>query len=208
MQSGCIFAPRYDNQGNKVDNQKCPFCRTPAPTTVGECNERTMKRVEMNDPIAMCNLGCYHRDGRGGFPQDYNKAFELWQQAGELGHSEAFVCLGYAYDHGRGIEVDETKARYYYELAAMRGGCGGRCNLGVMEANGGNFDRAVKHCMIAVRGGYNKSLEMIQYMYSKGHATKDDYTKALQLYQSYLLEIKSDQRDKAAAAREDTFRYY
>ena len=24
--SGCIRAPLYDNQGNKVDNQKCPFC--------------------------------------------------------------------------------------------------------------------------------------------------------------------------------------
>ena len=38
-------------------------------------------------------------------------------------------------------------------------------------------------------------------LYSKGHATKEDYTKALQL-QTYLGEIKSDQRDKA------NYRYY
>jgi len=43
-------------------------------------------------------------------------------------------------------------------------------------------------------------------MYSKGHATKADYTKALQSYQAYLDEIKSDQRDKAAAAH-DSFKY-
>jgi len=26
--SGCIYAPLYDDRGNKVDNKKCPFCRT------------------------------------------------------------------------------------------------------------------------------------------------------------------------------------
>ena len=30
--SGCIHAPVYDNQGKKVDNQKCPFCRVPTPS--------------------------------------------------------------------------------------------------------------------------------------------------------------------------------
>jgi len=40
-----------------------------------------------------------------------------------------------------------------------------------------------------------------------GHATKEDYTKALQLYQTYLGEIKSNQRDEAASADEDN-RYY
>ena len=32
--SGCNYAPLYDNQGNKVDNEKqneCPFCRVVAP---------------------------------------------------------------------------------------------------------------------------------------------------------------------------------
>ena len=40
-----------------------------------------------------------------------------------------------------------------------------------------------------------------------GHATKDDYTKALRAYQAYLVEIKSTQRDKAAAASAN-YRYY
>ena len=37
--------------------------------------------------------------------------------------------------------------------------------------------------------------------------TKEDYMKALQLYQEYLDEIKSHQRDEAAAADEKC-RYY
>jgi len=30
--SGCIYAPVYDDQGNKVD-KKCPFCRISSLTT-------------------------------------------------------------------------------------------------------------------------------------------------------------------------------
>ena len=60
--------------------------------------------------------------------------------------------------------------------------------------------------MIAVRSGYAESLKCIQDLYSEGHASKEEYRKALQSYQEYLSEIKSRQRDEAAAARED-YRY-
>jgi len=40
-----------------------------------------------------------------------------------------------------------------------------------------------------------------------GYATKDDYGRSLRSYQGYLDEIKSDQRDKAAAFR-DGYKYY
>ena len=82
-----------------------------------------------------------------------------------------------------------------------------RHNLGVHESNRGNFGRAIKHYMIAVESGHNDSLNQIKQMYKDGYATKDDYAKALQAYQSYLDEIKSDERDKAAAVM-DEFQYY
>ena len=69
------------------------------------------------------------------------------------------------------------------------------------------MDRALKHWMIAARDGFTPSLKVIQTMYFKGRATKDDYTTALRSYQTYLGEIKSKQRDEAAAAVED-YRYY
>ena len=43
------------------------------------------------------------------------------------------------------------------------------------------------------------SLKRIKELYTDGYATKEDYTKALQSYQAYLSEIKTDQRDKATA---------
>jgi len=207
--NGCIHAPLYDNQGNIVDNKKCAFCRTPAPYTEKEAIERReKKRMEANDPIAIFNLGVYHRDGRYGYPQDYNKALELWHRAAELGHTEAYCCIGYAYLQGRGgVEIDKNKAIHYYELAAMKGNVNARYNLGLQEAKSGNMDRALKHFMIAARSGDADSVEAIQEMYTDAHATKEDYTKALQLYQEYLGEIKSKQRDEAAAANDD-YRYY
>ena len=68
--SGCIHAPLYDNQGNEVDNEKCPFCRTPHPKTNEEEVERYNVRVEKDDPIAIYNLGCCYRDGIYGLPQN------------------------------------------------------------------------------------------------------------------------------------------
>ena len=69
------------------------------------------------------------------------------------------------------------------------------------------MDRALKHHMIAVGFGYNDCLEYIKQMFMNGEAIKDDYAKALQAYQAYLSEIRSPQRDEAAAFDED-YKYY
>ena len=53
----------------------------------------------------------------------------------------------------------------------------------------------------------NVTLKKIKQLYSNGHVTKDDYAKALLAYQAYLSEIKSDDRDKAAAYDEQ-YKYY
>ena len=75
------------------------------------------------------------------------------------------------------------------------------------EQKAGNIDRALKHYMIAVKGGYGDSLKQIKRLFSNGHATKKDYTTALRSYQEYLGEIKSAQRDQAVAVNEEC-RYY
>ena len=200
--SGCVYAPVYDNQGNEVDNKKCPFCRIPCHTSGEEMIERYEKRMEAGDPIGIGKLGSYYVNGTNGYPQDYTKALELWHRAAELGYSVAYGSIGFAYKYGEGVEVDEKKAVHYYELAAIMGDEKARYNLGNNEIRAGNLDRALKHFMIAIRSGDDGSLKRIQELYSNGHATKDDYTKALQSYQAYLSEIKSPQRDEAAAADE------
>ena len=146
-------------------------------------------------------------DGLYSRSQDYNKALELWHRAAEIGYANAYNNIGFCYVNGHGVEVDKEKALHYYELAAMKGDVYARHNLGNKEGKEGNIDKVLKHYMISTRGGYDGSLKRIKVLYSNGYATKEEYMKALQAYQGYLGEIKSRQRDEAAAADEE-YRYY
>jgi len=198
---GCIHAPVYDHQGNEVDNEKCPFCRTPSPISYEEMIKRFEKRADLNDPRGICNLGSFYTQGLYGLPQNDVKALELYHRAGELGDADSLHNISAAYMNGsNGVEIDKKTSKHYYELAAIKGNAYSRHNLGSIEYRAGNIDRALKHFLIAVKGGTAKSLSNIKNIYSRGHATKDDYAKALRSYQAYLDEIKSNQRDEAAAA--------
>ena len=198
---GCIHAGAVVG-----DDKLCPFCRAPGPS-LEEANKQVNKRMEVDDAQAIHNLGSNYAEGRYGFPQNMDKALELWHRAGELGCAEAYHNIGNAYWYGRGVERDEKKAIHYWELAAIGGHENARHNLGLHESNRGNFGRAIKHYMIAVEGGDNASLKQIKQMYTNGNATKDDYAKALQAYQAYLDEVKSDDRDKAAEY-DEIYKYY
>ena len=191
---GCCHADVYDNQGNVIADEKCPFCRTPFAASDAEIIRRLKKRTEVGDAHAFLMMGSHYGRGEYGLPQDSAKAIEFWYEAGKHGYAN----LGHAYAAGYGVERDTKMAKHYHELAAMEGDSAARCNLGVQEYAAGNYDRALKHFTIAVRGGCTDSVKNIQRMYKEGHATKDDYANALQSYQAYLNEIKSSQRDEAA----------
>ena len=201
--TGCCHADVYDNHGNVIAGEKCPFCRTPLPTSGEEGVERLKKRMEVGDSYAFFMMGCYYSGGHYGFPQDSAKAVEFWRKAGKFGYTN----IGAAYYDGEGVERDEKMASHYFELAAMEGIVMARYNQGIDEENAGNYERAFKHYMIAVRDGNTKALKEIKDMFMNGHATKDHYANALRSHQAYLNQIKSDQRDKAAALRNDC-RFY
>ena len=124
---GCCYAPVYDNQGKTIAEEKCPFCRTPVPTSNKEDIKRLKKRMEVGDAYAFYMMGYFHAHGLYGLPQDSAKAMEFWHKAGKFGYTN----LGHSYAHGWGVERDEKMARYYYELAAIGGNATGRYNLGV-----------------------------------------------------------------------------
>ena len=191
---GCI------HEVYKADNRGlCPFCRTSEVASEEECMERIKKRVDGGDAIAMRQLGCYYQDGIRGLPQDYEKAMELWLRAGKLGSAAAYCKVADAYYHAEGVERDVKKANYYDELAAMGGVAKARHNLGVLDNNVGNVERAMKHLMISAGAGHDESLTAIQGCFLHGHATKEDFDKALRSHKAANDEMKSDQRETAAA---------
>ena len=222
MCGGCIYAMLKGDIGKDIqDNgsilllceKKCPFCRTPVPTSEKESLKRDKKRMKVDDAESIYNMARGYYDGKKGLPQDHTKAFELWHRAGELGHAAAYRNIGNCYAAGARDEKschsrdENKKSCHYWELGAKKGDSLSRFNLGVCEFNSGSKDRALKHFMIGVISGSNESLDAIRQYYKNGDATKDDYMKALQAYQVYLEDIKSHQRD-AAAAFDDQFKYY
>lgn len=130
-----------------------------------------------------------------GRPQDCNKAMELLLRAGELGYAAAYLKIAGAYHIGEGVERDEKKERYYLELAALGGNVDARYFLGVIEDGYDNMDRATKHWMIAARAGDDKSLKKIRECFIKGHASKDDFERALRAHKDSNDETKSAQRE-------------
>ena len=104
------------------------------------------------------------------------------------------------------MELDKEKARHYWNVAAVGGHVNARCNLSYLENKVGNTHRALKHYMIAARGGHNASLKKIRELYMGGYATKDDFAQALRSHQEYVGEVRSVQRDQAAAA-DNNMRY-
>jgi len=211
--SGCEHA--FKSRITKEEHDVCPFCRSPPPTM-----DVLMKRMEKGDANAATTfrmVGCFYQDGQRGFPVDYKKAVDLWRQAAKLGCVEAYNHIGQAYMYGQGVEKDERKARLYGELAAIGGDSVARHNLGQSAVCGGKLfsmdpsdaDRALalKHWQIAVYCGCTRSLQMIQQWYKRGFVTKQDFETALRSRQEYLGEIRSVQRDQAAAVG-NHYKYY
>ena len=193
--TGCIYAAGGIQLGGK-----CPFCRTPDNVSNEEWIERLKKRVETGDAHAHYVLGGRYSYGGRGMQQDDRKALKLWLRAVELGDTMTYHNIANAYYNGAGVEKDEKKAEHYWELGAMEGDVYSRDTLGQLEAASGNMERAVKHWMIAAGDGFDISLQKIQHGYLEGFVTKGDFEKSLRAHKEAKDEVRTDQREAAAAA--------
>ena len=172
---------------------RCPFCRKAVPKAEEETKELFIKRIEANDPVAICSMGTV-RYNRG----DYKAAFEYFTKAAALGDIEAHYQLSCLYHEGEGVEKDEKKELHHTEQASIGGHPQARHNLGCFEGRKGRNDRAEKHYTITAKLGDDDSLNALQNGYKAGHVTKDDFTEALRGYQAAIEAMKSPQREEAA----------
>ena len=192
---GCIYAIET-SEGKDI----CPFCRTPPPSSHEEGTKRIHKLMDNGNGEAYYLLAGYYAHGMHGLPQDRQKANELYLKGGELGSATAYYNLGQYYRGGEGVEVDMKKANYYYEFAAMCGVVQARHNLGCEEWERGNKHRAMRHFVIAAKAGYKGSLDNVKVGFRNGLVTKDEYANTLRAYHERQKEMKSEERDKAAAS--------
>jgi hypothetical protein len=191
--SGCVYANRKSGGGNR-----CPFCREPVADDEEDFHKRLMKRIKANDPAAFRHMAgkCYNEGG-------YVGSFKYYAKAAELGDLDGHYHLGYMYHQGDGVEKDEVKAVYHWEMAAIGGHPVARHNLACIEWENNRVERAVKHLIIAANLGYENSMKELWGHYSHGNITKDDLDATLRSHQAALDEMKCAQRDKAERARKN-----
>ena len=177
---------------NRRIQPKCPFCRKDLPSTNEEWNERLLKRIEVNDPIALSQMGTERYD-----EEAYISAFGYWTRAAALGNVDAHYRLGNLYRDGKGVEKDEKRAVLHFEEAAIAGHSIARHNLGCMERVNDRMDRAAKHWIIAAKLGFDDSLGNVKLAYKDGHVSKEDFAAALRGHRAAIVATKSPQRQEA-----------
>ena len=173
-------------------NFNCPFCREPPPEDYEEFDKRMMKRIKANDPAALREMGRmrYHKG-------DWDTAVAYWTKAAELGDAPSHYSLGGMYWKGEGVAKDEEKGVYHYEKAAIAGHPWARNMLGCIEGKHENYERSVKHFIIAANLGSEESMKALWTYYSVGCNTKEDLEATLRTHKAALDEMKSAQRDAA-----------
>eukprot|EP00985_Skeletonema_marinoi_P027278 scaffold22152_cov73-Skeletonema_marinoi.AAC.2 len=132
-----------------------------------------MKRIEANDPVAMCREGReQHRKG------DYSSAFEHFTRAAELGDAVAHHQISIMYHYGHGVEKDKGK------------GINGR------------HERGVRHSIIAATQGNDQSLKFLMHAFRSGMISKEELAAALRAHQAAVDATKSPQREAAEEYRQ------
>ena len=186
---GCIHS--FCESGN---TERCAFCNSDQGNkTAEERVEEIMKRVEANDAASIFLLAGYYYQGRLGLQQDRTKAMELYARAADLSSSSAHYFLAKHCHEGGALK----KAKFHVEAAAMVGHEMARYDLGAIEYNAGNRDRAVKHFMIAASAGCYRAMHQLTVFYEKGYVSRESIDSSLTAYNNSCAEMRSKARDAA-----------
>lgn len=96
---------------------------------------------------------------------DYANAVVKWQEPAAAGDPDAMFNLAQAYRLGRGVEIDNARARKLYEQAAMRGHVKAADNYGLMLFQEGKQEMA----MPMIRAAADRGDPRAQYVLGLSH---------------------------------------
>lgn len=86
------------------------------PESQGEALEWLRKAAEQKNDRALCALGVFTLEGRGGLKADPDEAYRLFTQAAELGSVDGLCNQAYCLERGLGVKADPEKAVMLYTM--------------------------------------------------------------------------------------------
>lgn len=126
----------------------------------------------------------------------FDEAFELATKSSELGSAEGTWLLALCYEHGRGVEADEDKAKDTYQKAIDMGHNKALLNLGCFylrnddcteEEKKKGFELTKK----SAETGYGEAMKTLGYCYQFGDGVEEDMNKAIEWFEK-ALEVMDD----------------
>lgn len=140
-----------------------------------------------DNAINLYNDGYCYYTGTDGYPLNYKKAFECFQEAAKSGNSSSMNCLGLLYEGGKYVQKDYKQAVdwFYKAIQADAKNAHATYNLGRMYYNGlgveKNLQKAFDFCRSAVMLGLGN--------------THSAYPQSCYLTGCILLEYFKNERD-------------
>ena len=189
---GCVHANKI-REAEMGLKESCPFCREANFSTDEEGHKQRIKRVEVNDPVAIYDEGVFQY-----MKGNCSGALECYKKAARLGDAEAHLKLSSLYHCGDGVEKDKGKEIHHTEEAAIRGHPKARFLLGSYELENDNIERAVKHFIIAAKQGNDDSMKALMQFFTVKWVEKEILAATLREHQAAVDAAKSPQREAAA----------
>jgi TPR repeat protein len=119
--------------------------------------------------------------------KNYDVAFQLYQEAANLGSANSQKALGLMYAYGRGAGQDYSQAMSWYQKAALQGLAEAQNAIGVMYQHGWGATQDYAHALFwyqkAAEQGFVPAENGIGVLYQNGWGTAQDYAQAMYWYQ-------------------------
>jgi hypothetical protein len=114
--------------------------------------------------------------------EDYAEAVKWYRKAADQGYASAQFNLGFMYNKGKGVPLDDTEAVKWYRKAAEQGDAKAQSNLGFMYQHGEgvtqDYTEAVKWYRKAAEQGQAGAQYNLGFKYRTGEGVPQDYVRA------------------------------
>ncbi|MDY4849139.1 MAG: tetratricopeptide repeat protein [Bacilli bacterium] len=145
-----------------------------------------LQKAEQSDVKAMIKVADMFRANK-----DDEKAFKYVYKSALYHYPEGERKLGYYYERGIGCTKDLTKAKSYYELAAIHGDTKAMYNIAIFYFQNKQYNQAFSYAKQAADNNHPKACSLMNYFYEHAIGCEQDYTKAYEfLLKAYELKEK------------------
>jgi hypothetical protein len=141
-----------------------------------------LKAAHQGDPRAQFSAALIFVNGAGEVKQNYETAFELFNEAAQQGYIPSYPHIGLMLLRGEGIEMDIAKAVAYFRAGAEAGNAKAQQHLAWRYFNGEgvprDYEQALRWFRAAADQGALEAMVQIGFMYEKGLGVKRSIRKA------------------------------